>query len=160
MRGTAGSHDARWGWLAVSSPGRTLGNEARHICAPISGSAGGLNGFEPLFVLGLSTRSHTVRLPMHFSRKSLSDRPAKHGKLKDQLFRESHSPRIAILYESVTWLIDSDWSNTGSVWRFYPESVSWRDFTGCLIMALLRHYSQRTLSVNNQREIKGSSAKV
>jgi len=144
----------------MCSPGRTLGSEVRHICSPIGVSAGGLSGFVPLFVSGLSTRSPTVRFPMHFSQKSLSERPAKHGKLKDQLFGESHPPRIAILYESVTYLIDSDRSKTGSVWRFHPESVSWRDFTGYLIMALLRGYSQRTLSVNNQREIKGLSAKV
>ena len=160
MRGTAQSHDARWDWPAVCSPGRTLESESRHICSPIGVSAGGLNGFVPLFVPGLSTRSPNVRLPMHFSRKSLSERPAVHGKLKHQLFRESHPPRIAILYESVSWLIDSDRSKTDSVWRFHPESVSWRDFTGYLIMALLRGYSQRTLSVNNQREIKRLSAKV
>lgn len=144
----------------MCSPDRTPRDETIPICSPIGLSAGGLNGFVPLFVSGLSTRAPNVRLPMHFSQKSLSERPAKHGKLKDQLFCESHPPRIAILYESVTWLIDSDRSKTGSVWRFHPELVSWRDFTGYLTMALLRGYSRRTLSVNNQREIKGPSAKV
>ncbi len=61
---------------------------------------------------------------MYFSQKSLSDRPAEHGKVKDRLFCESHPPRVAIFCELVTDLTDSDSEKTDAVLRFWCELVN------------------------------------
>lgn len=142
------------GWPVACGSNWALVGEGRHISEPIGPVAGGLSGFPPRFVSGWSPRSFYVRSPMNFSQKSLSDHPAKHGKIKNRLFCESYLPRVAIFCELVTHLTNSDSEKTDAVLRFCPESVSLGYFTGNLILPLSRDYDQRCVAVKQQRKIE------